>query len=601
MILKNLMLAGTALGLSTLAAIADDRVDGSTSTTQLASLTGAEASVAHPDIKHGTNSASLTSPLPDPDKLIGSPPAALGEPSASDVPGVDEEQDAFVPEKAPISAVSLAIESIVGELFNTGDAFERKDREAIADFYGERDYEPVWVKEGVLSEEANLLMERLQNAAADGLDPTDYPVYELDGLEDAEAVAGAEIQLTETLLKYARHAQAGRLVPSRVSSGFKNKPVYPEPSEVLVKISNSVDKVAALSSYNPPHKGFKALKAELARLQTAALIEPSVIIPAGKTLYKGIRSDRVALLRDRLNVPVLGDEDPRKFDEPLVAAVRAFQKEHNLVADAVVGPKTLRFLNGKTSNRVHDIIANMERWRWLPRDMGNLHVVANVPSYDATVYKNGENIHRTRVVVGKTKHATPIFSDHMEYVVVNPHWNVPYSIASKELLPKIRSNPSYVSSRNYEIIRRGRVVDPRSVKWDDNSFRRVRIRQKPGGRNALGLVKFLFPNDYAIYFHDTPSKSLFQRVSRAFSHGCVRIHRPFEFGDVLLKHSKGWNKGRLRSMVGGKEKFIRLKGDERIQVHLTYFTAVADDAGKISYKSDLYGHHRRVKRALGLL
>ena len=597
MILKRFLLVSTALAMTATVVLTND-VDAQSSETleetKLAALTGAESTLAQPELLKVQKHATLSTPLSDTDKLLNNAPEADNAPETGDV-------DAFIPETAANDAVAVAIESIVGELYNTGDAVDRKNREAIADFYGERGYQPVWVKDGVLTQEANLLIERLNDAAIDGLDPSDYPVYELDGFEDADSVAGAEMQLTETLLKYARHAQGGRLIPSKVSNGFKNKPVYPEPAEVLVKIANSVDKVAALSSYNPPHKGFKALKAELARLQAATAVEPNVIIPAGGTLYKGVRSDRVAILRERLNVPVINNEDPRKFDKPLQAAVRAFQKEHHLVADAVVGAKTLRFLNGKTSNRVHDIVANMERWRWLPRDMGNLHVVSNIPSYNATVYKNGENIHRTRVVVGKTKHATPIFSDHMEFVVVNPHWNVPYSIASKELLPKIRSNPSYVSSRNYEILRGGRVVDPTSVNWDENSFRKVRIRQKPGGRNALGLVKFLFPNEHAIYFHDTPSKSLFQRVSRAYSHGCVRIHNPFKFGDVLMKHAKGWDNGRLRSMVGGREKYIKLKGDERIQVHLTYFTAVAGEDGKISYKSDLYGHHKRVKRALGLL
>lgn len=591
MILKRFLLVSTALVMTATAGLANDlnaQSSEALAETEIASLTGAESTLAQPELLKAPEKTALSTPLSDPERLLDQAPKS-------------DDVDAFVPKTAASGAVAVAIEGIVGELFNTGDAVDRENREAIADFYGERNYQPVWVKDGVLTQEANLLIERLNNAAVDGLDPSDYPVYELDGYEDADSVAGAEMQLTETLLKYARHAQGGRLIPSKVSNGFKNKPVYPEPAEVLVKIANSVDKVAALSSYNPPHKGFKALKAELARLQAATAVEPNIIVPDGGTLYKGVRSDRVAILRERLNVPVIDDEDPRKFDKPLEAAVRAFQKEHHLIADAVVGSKTLRFLNGKTSNRVHDIVANMERWRWLPRDMGNLHVVANVPSYNATVYKNGDNIHRTRVVVGKTKHATPIFSDHMEFVVVNPHWNVPYSIASKELLPKIRSNPSYVGSRNYEILRGGRVVDPTSVNWDENSFRKVRIRQKSGGRNALGLVKFLFPNEHAIYFHDTPSKSLFQRVSRAYSHGCVRIHNPFKFGDVLMKHSKGWKNGRLRSMVGGKEKYIKLRGDERIQVHLTYFTAVADEDGKISYRSDLYGHHKRVKRALGLL
>ena len=260
MIRKNFLLVSTTLVMAATTALASDVIEPRSAETKLASLTGAESTLAQPELLNAQKQAVLSTPLSDTDKLLNNEPESDGI-------------DVFVPETAAHDAIALAIESIVGELYNTGDAVDRKNREAIADFYGERNYQPVWVKDGVLTQEANLLIERLNDAAIDGLDPSDYPVYELDGFEDADSVAGAEMQLTETLLKYARHAQGGRLIPSKVSNGFKNKPVYPEPAEVLVKIANSVDKVAALSSYNPPHRGFKALKAELARMQ-AQLLAP---------------------------------------------------------------------------------------------------------------------------------------------------------------------------------------------------------------------------------------------------------------------------------------------------------------------------------------
>ena len=168
-------------------------------------------------------------------------------------------------------------------------------------------------------------------------------------------------------------------------------------------------------------------------------------------------------------------------------------------------------------------------------------------------------------------------------------------------MPIIRSNPGYVYNKNYEVLSGDRVVNPTSVDWNDNSFKRLRIRQRPGGNNALGNVKFLFPNDYSIYFHDTPSKSLFERAARAFSHGCVRVHNPFELGDVLMREAKGWQSGRLEQMIGEKEAWIKLNEREKIPVHLTYFTAMPDADGDIVYKPDLYGHHGRLKRALGLI
>lgn len=498
-------------------------------------------------------------------------------------------------------ALSKAIEKALGEEIKGAGKLEKKDLSAIAAFYTDHSFETLWVKDGEPTPQTKAVMDRLAKAHEDGLDSQDYLVETAFDKEDADAVATFEIALSKALLHYARDAQAGRIAPSKVSSTIKLRPVYPDPSTVMLKLATSTDKAAALASYNPTHQQFKDLKQELARLHSLNDDKETVIVPSGEAMHIEYHGPRVKILRERLNVPALADEDPEIFDETLQTAVKAFQTENNLIADGIAGPKTLRIMNGTEVNRIPDIIANMEAWRWMSRDLGELHVIANVPSYNITIMKNGENIHRTRVVVGKTRHKTPIFSDQMEFVVVNPYWNVPYSIASKELLPNIRANPGYVSSRNYEILHRGRVVNPASVNWSKASFRQLRIRQRPGGRNALGRVKFLFPNDYAVYFHDTPSKSLFQRASRAFSHGCVRVHNPFEFGDVLMKQSKGWQNGSLKKMIGSKERWIKLKDEEQIPVHITYFTAVSDGDGQISYKSDVYGHNMRLKRALGLI
>lgn len=497
--------------------------------------------------------------------------------------------------------IAETIEATLSEGPKTKNKLEKKDLTAISEFYADHDFEPLWTKGGSLTAQTKSLMQRLSKANEDGLDASDYSVEQPLDKTDAKALAGFEIALSKALLHYARDAQAGRIAPSAVSSTFKLRPVYPEPAAVMLKLATSTNKAAALSSYNPSHAEYKALQAELAHLRSLNDVTETITVPSGEPMYKGYRGERVKALRERLNVPILADEESELFDATVKTAVKAFQTENNLIADGIVGARTLLAMNGSQANRIPDIIANMERWRWMARELGDLHVIANVPSYNVTIIKDGENIHRTRAVVGKTKHKTPVFSDEMEFVVVNPYWNVPYSIASKELLPNIRANPSYVRSKNYEILSRGRVINPSSVSWNSNSFKKLRIRQRPGGRNALGRVKFLFPNDYSIYFHDTPSKNLFQRATRAFSHGCVRIHNPFEFGDVLMKQSKGWQNGSLKKLIGSKERWIKLKEDERIPVHITYFTAVSDAEGKISYKSDIYGHNTRMKRALGLI
>lgn len=477
----------------------------------------------------------------------------------------------------------------------------KQEHEALKAFYGNHEYEPLWVTKNGLNENARHLIGYFNQADKEGLNNEDYLIEIPKDKASLEDLSALDIKLSLTLLRYARHAQAGRIHPASVSRSFKLQPSYPKPEEVILKLATSTDKVTALASYHPAHPTYKALKEELAILRAKRDEVKIVILPEGKTMGIGYEGERVSLLRQRLNVPALADEHDLIYDENLKEAIKAFQTENNLLADGLLGPRTLSVMNGTKANRIPDIIANMEHWRWMARDMGKLHVQANIPSFNLTVYKDNKNIHRTRVVVGKTKHKTPVFSDEMEYVVVNPYWNVPYSIASKELLPHIQSNPNYIRSRNYEVLSGNRVINPTSVNWNSNSFKKLRIRQRPGGKNALGDVKFLFPNPYAIYFHDTPSKSLFQKITRAFSHGCVRVHNPFEFGNVLMKETKGWKAGSLKAKLASKEKWIRLKENERVPVHLTYFTAVKNDDGTISYKSDIYGHVSRLKRILGLI
>lgn len=237
-------------------------------------------------------------------------------------------------------------------------------------------------------------------------------------------------------------------------------------------------------------------------------------------------------------------------------AVVAFQSENGLQADGVVGSRTLLALNAASEDgmTVSDILANMERWRWMPRDMGAFHIFVNIPEFSARLFRDGTKVYETRVVVGKPSNQTPVFSDVMDHVIVNPYWNVPYSIASEELLPSILSDASYLPRRNYEVLAGGRVVDPASVDWSGVNLNQVRIRQRPGSGNALGQIKFMFPNRHAVYLHDTPSKSLFARSARAFSHGCVRVQDPFDFADALLQLDTQWTAARLKSMIGGEEK-----------------------------------------------
>ncbi len=510
----------------------------------------------------------------------------------------------FTLRSGALDAGAEAIRARLAAIADAGDARAKRDAAGVSAFYAARDYHPVWIDGGELGAVAGHVVARLAAAAADGLNPADYALPALAlgsaGLTTPDRLAEADVELSLAVARFARHAYSGRLEPSAISGYIDITPTPPDSFEVLAKVSSSADPAAALSDYNPTHSQFVRLRAALADIRAAAAAAVAqVTVPDGAALKLGVSEERVALLRTRLAIATPSD-DPTLFDEVVRDAVIAFQAAHGLTADGVVGRNTLAAMNGQGANREGEIVANMERWRWLPHDLGRFHVQVNIPEFMLTVRKDGEVAFTTRVVVGKTTTQTPIFYDEIELVVVNPYWNVPQSIIAGEMMPQLRSNPGAVGG--YEVFARvnGQTqrVDPWAVNWNDVSPRSVSIRQPPGAGNALGTVKFLFPNSHDVYLHDTPSKSLFQRDVRAFSHGCVRVQNPWDFAAALLQEEANINVASLERLVGnGRESGQRL--DHHVPVYLTYFTASVDDAGELQLKNDLYGHSAKVRAALG--
>ena len=294
--------------------------------------------------------------------------------------------------------------------------------------------------------------------------------------------------------------------------------------------------------------------------------------------------------------------DPEVFDDSVDAAVKAFQESAGLKPDGIIGPATLGRLNAAADDHVDTILVNMERWRWMPEDLGNFYVRVNIPNFNLDIYKNGKVFYTTRIVVGQPTKQTPIFSDEIEHVIVNPVWNVPASIAVKEMLPQIQADPGKALS-GYQVFAniggRFRAVDPWTVDWRNVDMRRIQIKQPPGERNALGSIKFMFPNPFAVYLHDTPSKSLFQKDYRAFSHGCMRVMNPWDFAAALLTHDPNVSAASLKKLVGGPQTQVNLT--RHIPVHITYFTAWVDDSGKLQLRSDVYGHDAEMEKAFGLV
>ena len=470
----------------------------------------------------------------------------------------------------------------------------KKEREAVEAFYRGREFAPLWIVDGAMSERAKAAVTYLGGVDADGLEPADYPIPQFKSGATPEALAEAEIRFTDTILTFTRHAQAGRVHYSRVASDIQFNLAKPEPGEVLAKLASAKDVGEALDSYNPQQPGYKALKAKLAELRNPSRVEAKadktkpepVHVPGGKTLRPGMSDPRVLTLRKRLEVP--GDKDSQAYDDAVFEAVKAFQLQANIGVDGMLGPNTVHALNGDretargpSADPIDLVIANMERWRWLPRELGKTYVMVNIPDYSLRVVHNDKLVWKTKIVVGKPSLPTPMLSAEMKYITVNPTWNVPPSIIQNEYLPALQQDPQ--------------AMERIGLKVSQEPDGTVRIWQPPGDRNALGRIRFNFPNKFLVYQHDTPDKYLFAKATRAYSHGCMRVENPLKYGEVLLSlvlPKEHYTEQRLRSMFGGSE--ININFPTTIPVHLTYQTAFVDDNGKLALRGDVYGRDARL-------
>lgn len=506
-------------------------------------------------------------PAPEPEPLRSAMPA---EPviTPPDLPRVVVELPAgpdFVAEITGRLAEGLALPRLA-----------ERERGDIVAAYQANQNRPLWIDGRGWSAAGERLVAQLSRAGEDGLRPGDYalPVFEAS---DKGGLAEADIRLSALAVLYARDARGGRIDPRRLSKLITPTLYLPSAIEVLSELTAAQDAGAALAAYNPPHEGYRRLKAKLAELRTHLDDTPLVRIPAGPALKLGMRDERVPLVRARLG---LGPSEQPVFDRSTALALAEFQKKAGLPANGVLGAQTLAALGTPATARgEQDIIAQMERWRWLPPDLGASHIIVNVPEFQVRVIRDGKLVHQARVIVGKPESATPIFSHKMDHVIVNPSWHVPPSILKKEFLPGLAADPDYAAKRGYVVTRRGNNIS---------------VRQPPGERNALGWVKFMFPNDHSVYLHDTPNRRLFVHERRAFSHGCVRVDNPFLLADQLL--GPEWTHERLKALIGSGERRINLP--QPLAIHLVYNTHEVAADGRLTVHEDLYGFHRLVRQAL---
>ncbi len=358
-----------------------------------------------------------------------------------------------------------------------------------------------------------------------------------------------------------------------------------------------------LAELQPEHNFYQRLKTALASYRSLQLAGGWPEIPEGETLRLGAEDPRVILLRRRLMLTrdlAQGAADSNVFDDDVDRAVRVFQYRMGLADDGVVGKDTLAALNVPVATRIEQIRINLERARWILHDLDPHAVVVNVAGFMAYVTEGEQVTWMTRVQVGKPYHMTPLFRDEVSYIEINPTWTVPYSIATKELLPKIRRDPDYLSDRNMIVLdRNGRQVDPAGIDWNSLSGSRFpyTLRQQPGPDNALGRIKFMFPNEHAVYLHDTPSKSLFAHDYRVFSHGCIRVQDPYRLAQILLDDNEKWSIESIEAAVDSRVT-QRIVLERKIPIYLTYWTAAVDDDLEVNFSRDPYQRDARVLAGL---
>jgi L,D-transpeptidase YcbB len=516
------------------------------------------------------------------------PTATVSPPASSETPAAAPAKEPAKPTIADnLSPVDQAIAEKLRELL-TGKVERildrKKERAAVEAFYAGRGYAPLWITDGVTNERAKATIARLKAAESDGLDPSDYPTPDFKAPPDRpEALADAELRLVNSVLTYARHAQTGRVHYSRISADIFYEQVFPEAAEILAKIASAADAGEALRSYNPPHEGYKALRAKLGEARSHHGDSGPARIGGGPLLKPGMQDSRVPMLRRRLGVP---GENNETYDKVLAEAVKKFQRQHELSPTGNLNSATTEALNGPRRDRDADIIiANMERWRWLPRDLGKAYVMVNIPDFTLRVVRDGATIWHTKIVTGKPTMPTPLLSESMKFITMNPTWNVPPSIVQNEYLPVLQQDPM--------------ALERIGLKMEYNRDGTIHIFQPPGEKNALGRIRFNFPNKFLVYQHDTPDKYLFAHDKRAYSHGCMRVENPVKYAEVLLSIARprdNYTQERLHRMIGGGEQDISFQN--LIPVHLTYQTAFVDESGKLNIREDVYGRDARVIAAL---
>jgi L,D-transpeptidase YcbB len=484
-------------------------------------------------------------------------------------------------------------------------------------FYRNRGYKLAWSNKGEFLPQASMFMNLVKNSETEGFNVERFhnknlrSLYALatdednnEKLDQAKLRLDLDILLTSSFFKYAHDAWKGSVDP-RKGEWFANtkKIKYGKTLEAILANQHGPNPFVLLEPLHKEYQNLKTLLATYQQIQSQGGW-PAIDLKGKKKLKSGDTLTAVVNLKKRLHIS--GELNTKNtdsvFDFSTEEAVKKFQIRHGLDDDGIVAGSTLEELNITPEERIKQIEINMERWRWVPEKISDQYILVNIPEYVLHVYEKEKEVWNMRVIVGKQATKTPIFSDELEYVVINPSWSVPRDIAVKEILPLMQKDPDYLQKQHMEMFEgesSRTPIDPAGIDWSSLSPEdfNYRFRQTPGRDNALGTIKFLFPNEYDVYLHDTPTHSLFEKSQRGFSHGCIRIQDPMKMADYLLKTDSTWNHDRIVETIKSKEeKYIPLK--KKIPVYILYFTVWIDEQGNPHFHKDIYGHDKKLEKEL---
>lgn len=480
-------------------------------------------------------------------------------------------------------------------------------RRLIPEFYAQRDYAPAWSE----PERRRALLRAVDDSSSHGLDPADYQFDLLRslasaGARDAGTLADRDLLFTEALVRLVYHLRFGKVDPRELYEGwnFSRSLGAVEPVQALEALVRAEALGAAIELYAPRLDAYRRLREALLAYRAMEVLGGWPTVPIGPTLRTGDRDPRIAILRERLRAS--GDHlrpppsDRELFDDALRESVIAFQARHGLEPDGAVGRKTVAALQADPGQRVDQVRVNLERLRWIAQDVAGDYLLVNIAGFNARLHLDGKLAWQSRVVVGRPYRKTPAFRAEMQYLVLNPEWVVPPTILKEDVLPKVARDRGYLAEHDMRVVSNGgREIDPGEIDWA--RYRKggfpYQIVQAAGPDNPLGRIKFMLPNPYAVYLHDTPAKTLFQRSERAFSSGCIRLERPMELAVLLLDDATQWSAEALEAEIAkGETRNVQI--GRQVPVMILYHTAEVGEDGRTYFHPDLYDQDRAVLEAL---